>query len=169
MQAVGIDDPAGYSPDAWAAALAQVTQDRGATAVLAPGTERGSEVLAHVAAILDLPMAANCVAATPGEPFTLTRVRWGGSLLEEARLHGSPLLLTVAPHVHPPAAAGDVETLGAEDDGSPRVVELVQEASTGVSLREAKVVVGGGRAANLAFALVHADADARMDRVARRG
>ena len=28
----------------------------------------------------------------------VTRVRWGGSLLEEARVHGSPLLLTVAPH-----------------------------------------------------------------------
>ena len=29
--------------------------------VVAPGTERGNEVLAHVAALLDLPMAANCI------------------------------------------------------------------------------------------------------------
>ncbi len=44
------------------------------------------------------PLAANCVSVTLGDPITLTRVRWGGSLLEEARLHGSPALLTVAPH-----------------------------------------------------------------------
>ena len=98
VQAVGIDDPNGYSPDGWATALANATAERGPSVVVAPGTERGNEVLAHVAAILDLPFAANCTKATPGDPLTLTRVRWGGSLLEEARLHGSPALLTVAPH-----------------------------------------------------------------------
>ena len=36
--------------------------------------------------------------STPGEPLGVTRVRWGGSLLEEAELRGSPALLTVAPH-----------------------------------------------------------------------
>jgi len=96
--AVGIDDPAGYSPDAWGTALAGVTGDRRASVVVGPGTERGNEVLAHVAAMLDLPMAANCTSATSGDPLTLTRIRWGGSLLEEAQLHGSPGLLTVAPH-----------------------------------------------------------------------
>ncbi len=44
----------------------------------------------------------------------VTRQRWGGSLLEEARLHGSPQLLTVAPHTQPAAEIGDVETLTAE-------------------------------------------------------
>ncbi|MBV8988540.1 MAG: hypothetical protein JO372_08260, partial [Solirubrobacterales bacterium] len=79
LQAVGIDDPAGYSPDANATALADVIRDRAPRAVVAPGTERGNEVLAHVAAELDLPLAANCVSVTPGDPLTLTRVRWGGS------------------------------------------------------------------------------------------
>ena len=32
--------------------------------------ERGNEVLAHVAAQLDLPFAANCIAATPGDPMS---------------------------------------------------------------------------------------------------
>src|SRR5262249_28147385 len=82
VQSVGSDDPSGYSPDAWAAALARVTAERAPATVLAPGTERGNEVLAHVAAALDLPLAANCVAVTPGDPLALTRVRWGGSLLE---------------------------------------------------------------------------------------
>jgi electron transfer flavoprotein alpha subunit len=144
-QAVGIDDPAGYSPDAWATALAQVTRERGPTIVVAPGTERGNEVLAHVAAMLDLPMAANCTSAIPGDPLTLTRVRWGGSLLEEARLHGSPALLTVAPHAVAAAEGADVELIPAAPEARVRVSERVETVTAGVSLTDADVVVSGGR------------------------
>jgi electron transfer flavoprotein alpha subunit len=51
----------------------------------------------------------------------------------------------VAPHTQPVAAAVPVETLSVTDDGSPRVLETVSESSSGVSLRDAKVVVSGGR------------------------
>ena len=61
----------------------------GADAVVAAGTERGNEVMAHVAARIGVPLAANCIAVTPRRPGQLTRIRWGGSLLEEARLHGA--------------------------------------------------------------------------------
>ena len=43
-------------------------------------------MLAHAAAIAELPLAANCTAVAPGDELTVTRVRWGGSLLEEARM-----------------------------------------------------------------------------------
>jgi electron transfer flavoprotein alpha subunit len=127
-----------YQPAAWAKALAA----QGADAIVAAGSDRGNELLAHIGAILDRPVAANVVAI---EAETITRQRWGGSLLEEARLHGSPRLLTVAPHTQPAAELGEVETLTAEDDGSPKVLDRVEESSGGVSLRDAKVVVSGGR------------------------
>ncbi len=76
---------------------------------------------------------------------TVTRIRWGGSLLEQARLHGAPRLLTVAPHTQPAAEPVEIETLAAADDGSPKVLETVSESGGGVSLRDAKVVVSGGR------------------------
>jgi electron transfer flavoprotein alpha subunit len=148
LRAVGIDDPQGYSPDGWAKALARTTEERGPTVVVGPGTERGNEVLAHVAAQLDLPMAANCVSATPGDPLTLTRVRWGGSLLEEARLHGSPALLTVAPHAvaaDPGADAVEVELVPPADNARARVSEHKETVTAGVSLADADVVVSGGR------------------------
>jgi len=148
VQAVGIDDPAGYSPDAWATALAEVVGERGPTVVVGPGTDRGNEVLAHIAARLDLPLAANCIEATPGDPLTLTRVRWGGSLLEEARLHGSPALLTVAPHavaVKPDAADESIELIPAAPEATVRVAERVETVIAGVSLADADVVVSGGR------------------------
>lgn len=147
VRAVTVDGA--YQPAAWARALAVEDAD----AIVAAGSDRGNELLAHVGAILDQPFAAN-VTAVDGD--VVTRQRWGGSLLEEARLNGSPQLLTVAPHAHPAAELGEVETLAAEDDGSPKALERIEESSGGVSLREAKVVIGGGRGVGSAagFAII---------------
>ena len=136
VRAVAIDGP--YQPSAWAAAIAAVPAD----AIVAAGSDRGNELLAHVAARLGQPFAAN-VTAVDGD--TVTRIRWGGSLLEQARLHGSPRILTVAPHTQAAGEPVEVEILPIADDGSPRVLETVSESSGGISLRDAKVVVGGGR------------------------
>jgi electron transfer flavoprotein alpha subunit len=147
VQAVSIES-ASYAPAGSAAALVELIERRGPTIVLAAGTERGNEVLAHVGARLDQPMAANCVSVTPGDPATVTRVRWGGSLLEEARVHGSPLLLTVAPHAvaADPAVVGsiDVEAVNAREEPV-QVAERVPTVTAGVSLADADVVVSGGR------------------------
>ncbi len=141
VSAVGVEGP--YAPAAWAKLLAQ----REPGVVIAPGTDRGNEVLAHLAAQLDQPMAANCTALTLGQPATLTRVRWGGSLLEEAQLHGSPVIATVAPHAVAATETGiAVEQLGApESNGSVSVSERIQAVNEGVSLADADVVVSGGR------------------------
>ena len=136
-----------YAPAAWARAVVSAIEQRTPSAVIAPGSDRGNEVLAHVAAILDQPMAANCVSLTTGDPAAVTRIRWGGSLLEDATLHGSPLLLTVAPHAieAAPRDAVVVEALGAPRDGAVGVLERLQAPSAGVSLADAEVVVSGGR------------------------
>ena len=145
-----------YAPAAWAAAIVGAID--GAGAIVAAGSERGNEVLAHVAARLDQPFAAN---VTRIEGDVVTRQRWGGSLLEEARVHGSPLILSVAPHVHAPAGPEVVETLTANVEDAPQVVGRVEAATGGVSLGEAKVVVSGGRGVGSAeaFAIIEELAD----------
>jgi electron transfer flavoprotein alpha subunit len=134
----------GYAPQAWARAIAGLNP----TTVIAAGTDRGTEVLAHAAVMLDGVFAANVVKAGGDE---VTRQRWGGSLLEEARLHGDVKLMTVAPHtVEIEEVAGEpaVETFtpDLEDaDLIARVVERVDTSTGGLSLAEAPVVVSGGR------------------------
>lgn len=143
----------GYAPEAWAASVSQLADELAPDAILAPGSDRGHEVLAHVAARRDLPMAANCTDVTVGEEYELTRLRWGGSLIEEARLGGETKLLTAAEHevsAEPVAEPTDAEihrfspTL---DDADFRVtVDRYEESDEeGVPLGEARIVVGGGR------------------------
>jgi electron transfer flavoprotein alpha subunit len=147
-QPVAIDG--NYAPAVWAQTLVELIAQRSPSAVVGPGTDRGNEVLAHVAAKLDQPMAANCVGVTTGDPAIVTRVRWGGSLLEEARVDGSPLLLTVAPHAVGAAGIATFESVpvtasASELDRAVAVSEHVPAVTSGVSLAEADVVVSGGR------------------------
>jgi electron transfer flavoprotein alpha subunit len=151
--ALGIDPAAPYAPAAWAQTLVEQIEQRSPQILIGPGSDHGNEVLAHVAAKLDLPMAANCTSVTPGDPATVIRVRWGGSLLEEARVHGALLLLTVAPHAvaaDAAAAQAAVDVVPVTASASPadqlvQVTEQVPAASAGVSLTDAPVVVSGGR------------------------
>jgi electron transfer flavoprotein alpha subunit len=151
VQPIAITDDDGYAAAAWAQTIAELVTQRGATAVVAPGSDRGNEVLAHVGAKLELPMAANCTSVTAGQPAMVVRQRWGGTLLEEAEVHGSPLLVTCAPHAVAPAPIADLETVsvsaGASDlDRAVRVSGRVTAAADGgVSLADADVVVSGGR------------------------
>jgi electron transfer flavoprotein alpha subunit len=142
-----------YAPGAWAQSIVRLVESLAPDAVLAAGSDRGQEVLAHAAVRLDAPMAANCVAAQPGDPWLVTRQRWGGSLLEEARLHGPVRLLTVAPHglvAEPEAQGAEPEVVEVapelkDDDFRVRVSRLEAPAAGTVQLGDARVVVGGGR------------------------
>src|SRR6266568_2893149 len=156
----------GYAPQAWARTLAGLADQTSATAVLAAGTDRGNEVLAHLGAITGLPMAANCTLVTPdgGQTHRLVRHRWAGLLLEDAVMEapvalftvatdsvasvvsaalpsggtppGPPVPATISVHVHKPELA--------EADLVVRAVESPAGAG-GASLATARVVVGGGR------------------------
>ncbi len=143
-----------YAPAAEAQGLAELVARLSPAAVVAAGTERGNEVMAHLAAKLDLPLAANCIEASSGDPARVTRVRWGGSLLEEAALHAPLQLLTVQLHavaaaespVEEPAVERFTPTLS-DADLALRVIGTTGESAGGVSLADAKVVVSCGRGA----------------------
>jgi electron transfer flavoprotein alpha subunit len=142
------DQLSSYAPGAWASCLDQLIDRVQPTAVVAAGTNRGNEVLSHLAARRDLPFAANCIAV--GDDGTVTRVRWGGSLLEEARIDSDLKLLTVAPHMVEATtvngATANVESFTPDlGEEVVRVVGHEETVTKGISLAEAKVVVSGGR------------------------
>ncbi len=143
-----------FSGAAWAAGILAA---RGpSVVVMAAGTPRGNEVMAHVAARAGVAMAANVLSFSGLSPFVVTRQVVGGSALEEMRLSDRPAVFTVAGHA--------VEAVPAETPGAANVVvqtpeiaaaDLVArvvsaeepEPDLSGSLKSARVVVGAGRGA----------------------
>jgi len=146
-----------FAPDAHAATLVELAGRLSPAAIVGSGTERGNDVLARSAARLDATFAAGCVDATAGDPLRVTRVRWGGSLLEEANVHGATPVLSVAPHAvaieEAPAGEPAIEAFAptlTDADLAVRVSDHVGVGGGGISLADAKVVVSGGRGAGSA-------------------
>jgi len=146
--------PGTYAPAAVARGLASAAGALEATVVLAAANTHGQEVLAHLAAVADLPFVANCTTAAwegPGA-LALTRQRWGGSLLEDARLDAPRALLSVATDAVSPAPAATptrptvrTHPFRVEAGELDVVATLEPGESGGVALANARVVVSGGR------------------------
>jgi electron transfer flavoprotein alpha subunit len=148
-----------YSAAAWAASVVDAANATAARLVVATGTPRGSEIMAHVAARLDVQMAANVVAVDAVSPLTVSRQVMGGSALEEMRLDGHPAVLTVAGHAteHTPASvptAPEVARFTPALSDADLVARVVRSEASEVddtgALSGARVVVGAGRGAGSA-------------------
>ena len=148
-----------FAGAAWAAGIQAALASSGASVLLAAGTPRGLEVLAHVAAREDVPMAANVLTVEGRDPLVVTRQVVGGAALEEMRLASTPAVLTVAGHAVEPAPASEpgaaevVECVPqvTEADLVARVVSTEEpEPDLSGGLRSARVVVGAGRGAGSA-------------------
>jgi electron transfer flavoprotein alpha subunit len=148
-----------FAGAAWAAAVQHVQASTGASVVTAGGTPRGGEVLAHLAARLDVPMAANAISVAGSSPFVVTRQVVGGAALEEMSLDQSPAVFTVAGHSWS-ATPADSPTSPTWEEFTPDIAEqdlLARVTATGQkevdhsdSLKSARVVVGAGRGAGSA-------------------
>jgi electron transfer flavoprotein alpha subunit len=150
---------AAYAGAAWAAAVQEARRAAGSVVVMAAGTPRGNEVLAHVAAREGVAMAANVLSFGGLAPFVVTRQVVGGGALEEMRLDERPAVFSVAGHAveaRPADAPGPADVVDcapevSEADLVARVVSTEEpEPDLSGSLRSARVVVGAGRGAGSA-------------------
>jgi electron transfer flavoprotein alpha subunit len=142
-----------FGPEAHGEALVQLIADIAPTAVATIGTSRGNEVLAQVAARMDLPFVANCLTVSPATGvWSMTRLQWGGSLLEDATLTANTKIVSFGHHA---VAAEPAETAGQGviqeftpvlDESLARSIIRDRDVQTaGVTLSTAPVVVSGGR------------------------
>ncbi len=143
-----------YAAAAWAGAVVAAAED--VSLVMAAGTQRGNEVLAHVAVRLGVTMAANVVAVDSTEPLVVSRQVLGGAAMEEMPLPDAVGVLTVAGHACDPEPAQvntapevtPLDVVVPEADLRARVLRTEPgEPDESGSLKSARVVVGAGRGA----------------------
>jgi len=142
-----------YTPMASGRALKDLVEKLKPAAVLAAGSPRGNEQLAHLAAFLDVPMAAECSEITLGSPHHVLRARWAGNLIESANVHAELLIATVLSFSVEPESINAPAATVAEFEPALEPQDLVVrilsrdsgESKGGVTLNDAKIIVSGGR------------------------
>lgn len=139
----------GYAPRAWGEAVSHVARESGTRLVVASATVRGNEVLAHAAVDLDAPFAANCLTL---DGTDVRRIRWGGSLFEEATVDGDVVVVSFSPFAAEPTPSEtpispDVIQTAVPFSPEATIVRIIDEeqAAEGLTLATARLVVSGGR------------------------
>ena len=142
-----------YNPEAWGDVLAGAVRFLAPDFVVATGTDVGNEVLAHAAAVLDAPLAANCLSVESAEPLrgaprALGRLAGRDRRGRCRRRACSPSPSTPSPRR--PRRRRQRRRRGRSTPSSIRRWPAApsssgSSATAGVTLATAPVVVGGGR------------------------
>jgi electron transfer flavoprotein alpha subunit len=161
------DDPglADYSSEAYGDVISGLIEKESPELVLFGATVQGKELSASLAARCDAALATDCIAISwENGVATATRPMYGGKVLADVALNGSPKMVSVRPNamaVVMSEGAGAVETIEAAlADPSVKLVEKHMETGK-IDLTEADVIVSGGRGMGGAdYTVIEALADA---------
>ncbi len=135
--------------DACIQAVAQLVAASDPAVVLIGATSLGKDIAARLSARLNAPLAMDCVdVRADGDRIVATRPMYGGKVLADVSLSGSPAIVAIRPRAMESVAAqgaGEVEKVAVSlDETTLSLVEKHMETGK-VELTEADVVVTGGR------------------------
>jgi electron transfer flavoprotein alpha subunit len=145
------DDPrlAEYLTDRYATAAAQIIDQTAPALILLGASTQGKDLAARLSARLDAPMGMDCLSITlEGESVKVARPMYGGKVMAEVLLEGTPKIAVIRPNA--------MSIAEKEGDGlmekievnlrEPRLKFVEKTLETGkCELTEADVIVSGGR------------------------
>ncbi|GMA49548.1 electron transfer flavoprotein subunit alpha [Alicyclobacillus contaminans] len=143
-----------YTPDAYKKAFMEAVRATNPDVILMAHSAIGKDLAPVIATRLGAGQVSDIVGLeVSGDAITFTRPIYAGKAFTKVRVKKGTIVVTVRPNNLPPAE-GDIAKAGtvnkldvsfAPQDLATTVREIVQKASTGVDLSEAKIIVSGGR------------------------
>ncbi len=138
-----------YTADAYTNMAAEVIGQVNPKVVIVGATTQGKELSARLSARLDAALASDCVAMKlEGDQVVATRPMYGGKILADVALSGTPAIVALRPNivsVEEAPSDGAIETVTA-NVGDVRAQVKSKQLETGkIDLTEAEIVVSGGR------------------------
>lgn len=141
-----------YTSDGYAQALLAVIQDVNPDGIIFGHTALGKDLAPKLAAKLNSGLISDVTAIEEaGGNIIFTRPIYSGKAFEKKMITDGLMFATIRPNNIAPlekdeSKTGDISSLQADiKDLRSIIKEVVQKASTGVDLSEAKVIVAGGR------------------------
>lgn len=138
------------APDVLAAAIADVVRSGSYSAVLLPATGLGKDVAPRLAALLDVPLAADVTAVEAKDgALHIVRPVYAGKAFAAIKIDASPAIASIRPNAIQPQerpAQGTVESLSMVPGTSQvEVIGFEGAAADAVDVSEATTIVSGGR------------------------
>ena len=155
------DDPvlAEYTTDAYTNVLANIIKPLDPELIIIGASTQGKDLAARLAARLDAGMAMECVAIRlENSGLVFTRPMFGGKVLADVEIEGTPKIAAVRPNVMSIAESPKTASVEKADvqagDVATSVIETKAEAGDKVELTEADIIVSGGRGTGGDYALI---------------
>lgn len=146
------DDPAlaDYTTDAYTNVLFDIVKDHDPKILLLGASTRGKDLSARLSARLDTGLAMDCIALRiDGDTLIATRPMFGGKVLAEIAIQGTPQMAAIRPNVMEVVEAekgAGVEKVPVNVGvAKTKALEKKMEAAAKVDLTEANIIVSGGR------------------------
>jgi electron transfer flavoprotein alpha subunit len=148
-----------YNTDAYINVLANIVESKDPALILLGASIHGKDLAARLAARLDAGLVMECIAIKQdGEKLIFTRPMYGGKILADLEIEGTPQIAAVRPNVMTIAEsdkAGTVEKVDAQiGEVKTSVVEKIIEEGDKIELTEADVIVAGGHGTNGDFTAI---------------
>lgn len=143
-----------YSPGAYRKAFMECVREANPGLILFAHSALGRDLAPMIATRLGAGQVSDVIAYEgSGDNVTFTRPIYAGKAFTKVQVVQGVVVATVRPNNFPPAEgglakAGNVQKLPVSfepQDLASMVREIIQKASTGVDLSEAKIIVSGGR------------------------
>lgn len=135
--------------DALVQAAAQLVEKVQPAVMVIGATAQGKDIAARLSARLSAPLAMDCVEVrVENDRIVATRPMYGGKVLADVSLSGTPAIVAIRPRAMEAVAApgaGEVETVSVNLTGTTLALIEKQMESGKIELTEADVVVTGGR------------------------
>jgi electron transfer flavoprotein alpha subunit len=137
------------SPDLPARAMAAAVDHFGLDVLIGLASARGRDVFARLAALMDLPLASDCLSLDLAGK-TVVKSHFSGKTFASVKLTAPVMLATIRPNAVDPVetpveTAVEAYAADVRDPGLLKVLEVQKESSDKVDLTEAGVIVTGGR------------------------
>jgi electron transfer flavoprotein alpha subunit len=154
-----------YTTDAYTNVLADAIRAADPAVIIVGASVQGKDLAPRLAARLEAGLAMDTTAVhLEGDQLVLTRPMFGGKIMADVEIEGTPKMIAVRPNVMAiteTAKDGAIEKLEAQvGEVKTSVVERKMEVTDKIELTEADIVVSGGRGTNGDFASIEALAKA---------
>ncbi len=141
-----------YLVDGYTTVLAEAVEKTEPALILIGASMTGKDLAARLAARLNAPLAMDCVEVrAEGGSITATRPMYGGKVLADVSLTGTPAVVAIRPNamsIEKTAGEGTIDKLMVSP-GDTRIKFIEKQLETGkTELTEADVIVAGGRGMN---------------------